>query len=197
MQGCHSTLGIAMWAGERWRQDFDGLVDVVYYLHYGLRPRFGNTYEEELYRKLKSLTRHNNFSLCREDIAQQLALVWTQGLANGSKGKGTRSYILRLSVFGLRDWYRKELRAMDKGESEYTERTGRQIGLKWLFYGEDLTPYERYLIFLRYTQELNILEMSELLKKERHKVSEMLTRAIEKLRRKYVTETESSRYSSG
>jgi hypothetical protein len=174
---------------ERFQGELDSLVDITYRVHNGLvcRPKEG--YERALYSNLKRIKRNNSFTLLREDIAQQVRLMFLQ-FANQKSLNGSRmslkAYILTRSVWGLRDWYRRELRVVDRLPTCGHEPTlGFTLNLKWLLFGDSLTPFQRYLIFLKFVQGNNILEISKTVYRDRHYVSKKLTEALNTLRSSY------------
>jgi DNA-directed RNA polymerase specialized sigma24 family protein len=188
-----------MWAGERYRDDFEGMVDVVYRVHNGLPVRPRTSYERALRDQIVPLEKHGSYTLNRDDIAQQLSLIWHKCLVRrGNKAQGIRTFLLRLAVFELRDWYRKEVRSLS--EDPRVMAPGRSwLGLHWLLYDDEpgytgLTPYQRYLILLHFAQGLNILEISKLIHKDRHMISKALNEALKTLRSRQDVRTTPGRY---
>ena len=131
------------------------------------------------------------YYVATDELQQQLSLIWIESTASYEKNKPSitkRSYLIRMSVWGLRDWLWRELRSRvrdttpPKGKPEFT------LDLKFLFEGADIAPltlltsYERYLIFLRYQQDKHIFEMADVIQKDEKTIRHQLKKALNKLR---------------
>jgi len=191
---------------ELYQEEFDILCDTAYRLSQGARIPHPQYYAKMLQRIAEEVPRRNSFSIARQDIEQQLELIWFEAVLSYSeiKSKTTlRSYLIRCGVFGLRDWLWDHFKSLDKepssGVCEESLEASRELSLVWLLCGTKeqpwcrLTSYERYLIFLRYARGLTINEVAKLSRTGRDKVMNRLKRVKQKLRRVFNEATESGR----
>ena len=119
-----------------------------------------------------------------------------------------RSYILRRSIWGIRDWLKYELSIVTeefRTEEEESE-IGFKIDLMFLLQGaecvllRELSPYERYIIFLKFKEEKSILQMSRILQKDRRVIKNHFDSIILKIKENHSNglqnKQDSGRYSN-
>lgn len=192
----------------RYRKDFDELVTVVVAVHNGLPVPARNNHQKKLARDLKELKRkyRSNFSIDKKDIEQELTLMWYQyagQFEDRSPKVRFKRYLMRRSIWGLRDWYKDQVKcqshtAMFITGADQTTDFPFKLDLSFLLYNVSpeplnmLSPYERYLIFLKFTEEKNILEIASVVQKDRGVVSRQLDDVITKLRRLYNAQQENT-----
>lgn len=128
------------------------------------------------------------------DIVQELSVIWLKAIKNYKKSKpncNIRQYLIRMSVWGLRDWLQRESNIQMTAPIEEQEEQEEQpftLDLPFLLYGsiyqplQALTDYERYLIYLKYVDGKHIFEIAEHLQKDRSIVSKQLYAIHDKLR---------------
>lgn len=155
----------------------------------------------------KELSRISNsywstFTLEREDIEQQLRYLWIKYNKMFSKKEkkrtSLRDYLLACTVMGMSTWYYREVVGVSYDTSlsleelaENTVGSPDKLSLDFSFVIkgttiyplQDLTPYERYLLFLRYKTEKTTVEIAYVVQKDRKTVSRQLARIHNKLRR--------------
>ena len=137
-----------------------------------------------------------SFYLTKEDLNQHLSLLWLSYYKQyTSKEKkpevSLRTYLLRRSIWGIRDWLNYETNIITE-DAYYTKNelveTGFKLDLKFLIEGTDfqllsvLSPYERYLIFLKFKEEKSILQMSFILQKDRRIVKKHFDLIMQKIK---------------
>ena len=176
-----------------YKREFEILSDTAFRVCRGIDIPYPETYAIYLEKSCKDIPRRNCFSIGRQDITQQLELIWCEAANSFKKSlsKSTlRSYLIRYGTAGLRDWIRKQFKAA-RGTSSIFEdkRRDRKLSLLWLLYGtkeypwSELSGYERYLLYLRFAQGASMREMSIILRTYRDGLSEKLDSTICKLRR--------------
>lgn len=183
---------------QRFENEFNELVTVAYdtYWELGVLPRnkFSIVLQNTIAQALADKRR--TFDLTREDLEQQLTLLWLSYYKqyNSKESKpdtSLKSYMIRRSIWGLRDWLRYEVNVtteeytipeIEEAESEF------KIDLMFLLYGvefvllKDLSPYERYIIFLKFKEDKSILQMSRILQKDRKVVKSHFDSIIERIK---------------
>ena len=182
---------------QRYGSDFKDLVDLVYSTHHQ-----HNCYQESGYLKqlhtllLEVQAKHTNeFCLDIADIRQQLALIWfelVQRYRINRPKVGLRTYLQRLSVWRMRDWYCSQARVLLQNPEPVYEDVkiyhGFKLNFDFLRKGtnyyplSELSPYERYLLFLKFKQDKNILEIADIVQKDRYTVSQHMKKIFEKMR---------------
>jgi hypothetical protein len=186
---------------QRFRNEFEELVSVAYDTYWERdvfpKDKFSIALQDAITEILSD--RKRTFNLTREDLEQQLALLWLSYYKqyNSKKNKpeaSLRSYIIRRSIWGLRDWLRYEVNIVTEeysiSETEDTENEFR-IDLTFLLHGMDFTllnnlsPYERYIIFLKFKEDKSILQMSHILQKDRRVVKNHFDSIIIKIKENY------------
>lgn len=132
-----------------------------------------------------------------DDIVQELSLIWLKAIKNYHKSKpncNIRQYLIRMSVWGIRDWLQREANIPLSGprkEPEEEQEYPFALDLSFLLYGsiyeplQDLTDYERNLIYLKHVEGKHIFEIAEHLQKDRSIISRQLTAVYEKLRSRF------------
>lgn len=127
-----------------------------------------------------------------EDLRQQLSLFWIlyhdQFRKNRPRSR-LRSYLLRRSIWGLRDWLRENdlLRPSDDslGSTEGRQETP-EVNFSWILETDlPLTAWEKYLVYLKYAQEKSINEIAQILQKDRKTIRTRLEEIHEHIRRSY------------
>lgn len=129
-----------------------------------------------------------------EDVVQELACIWLKAIQNYNDSKpncSIRQYLVRMSVWGIRDWLYKEANIPMSGpliKQEEEREYPFALDLSFLVDGssqvlfKDLTDYERYLIYLKYHEGKHIFEIAEHLQKDRSVISKQLYAIHDKLR---------------
>ena len=169
---------------QRFKNEFNELVSVAYdtYWERDVFPKnkFSIVLQDTIAEALSD--RKRTFNLTKEDLEQQLALLWLSYYRQYTSKKdkpetSLRSYIIRRSIWGLRDWLKHEVNIVTEeytipGAEEEIEDEFK-IDLMFLLHGIDfvllknLSPYERYIIFLKFKEDKSILQMSHILQKDR------------------------------
>jgi len=188
-----------------YQREFDELVDIAYHAYYGRWHPATNSHSLRLRSLLDGLD--PGFSLDREDVSQKLWEVWVRLFRSYQDKKttdmGLRSYLLSLSVWKLEKWLRRESSCPAHALPTYEEKEPFALDICFLIRGTDfwplsiLTPYERYLIFLKFKEEKSIVEIAEMTQQTRQTVSTHLRRVLRKLRSaSHVDAKESARVST-
>lgn len=187
-------------------EDFDTFVDITYKVLNGHHIQQPVGYEKTLIRTLREVINQSEGYriILKEDIIQQLRLLWltyTEEHKQKQLDVAHKSYLIWRSIYGLKDWLRKELTTFDTLDfdipSIFTE-SEQKIDVQFLIKGSKIFPlsllssYERYLLFLRFYKEMDITEMASLMNKSRPTMHKQLVQVIEKLRREYEISKERS-----
>jgi hypothetical protein len=183
---------------KRFEDEFNELVNTAYDTYWEQDPfpkeKFSVVLKTTLTEAL--IGKERTFNLTKEDLEQQLSLLWLHYLEqyNSKKNKpGTsvRSYLIRRSIWGLRDWLRYELNITTEEYTPFHEEevdSEFKIDLMFLLKGTDyhclkgLSPYERYIIFLKFKEDKSILQMSYILQKDRRVIREHFNSIILKIK---------------
>lgn len=180
---------------KRYRKDFDELVSTVESAYWYQPQLFSKPHLDYLY---SSLTKERNGpKLEPGEIHQELIALWGEFYRKYQESKPEihiRQYLIRRSVWGLRDWFNSQFKfypaappPLDEEET-YSHRVGFKLDLGFLFYGTRvfplsiLSPYERYLIFLKFKKERTILEIAGIVQKNKETVGFQLHKILKKLR---------------
>lgn len=184
----------------QYARDFTFLVNTTYEISNGGYIRRTSGYTKTLARVLREIMNGIDSSrhILKEDIEQQLALMWVEYKKDFEQRKpkvSRRRYLIWRSIWGLKDWLRKELR-MQLQQHEllappifFPPESQQRIDVEFLVSGSKnypfslLSPYERYLLFLRFYKDMDIQDMAALMQKSRPTVHKLLTQVIKKLRR--------------
>lgn len=187
--------------------DFNEIVDLVWntYLRRHTNPQKPHLVKlkKEL---LSSIRRYwNTYTLDREDIEQELRLLERKYLQSFSKKRRKhtlKEFVLQCCIFGMRTWFHQQLSSVSHGvESPMPVETcvlEFQLDLRFLLHGTDywplcnLSPYERYLIFLRFKEDKSIVEIAYIVQKHREVISKQLRSILNRLRSE-INENENSR----
>ncbi len=183
---------------ENFKDLFDDLVDMTY-----------DTYwDQELYPKNKSLlalhgnlkelfqNKKRNLDLTKEEIEQQLALLWLgyDKQYYSKKIKPTSSikgYLTYRSIWGIRDWLKYELNILKEYAYSFPEEDPIyefKLDLNFLIKGvnynllANLSPYERYLIFLKFNEDKNLKEIAKIVQKDSRMIKKHLNSILYKLK---------------
>lgn len=175
---------------------FDKLVNTTYAAVIDNPITVSNIEINDFYLKLKVIVmkRKNNYIIPKEDIKQQLKLFWLIFDSSWRHQKPDCSYLRYIfvrSCWALRDWLWKEMKVLDKSDTisdQLWSDCGFKLDIKFLILGTNysllskLKPYERYLLFLRFTQQQSLIEMAKTLQKSRQTISKQLNSIITNLR---------------
>jgi len=182
---------------ERFEYEFNELVNITYDTYWELNPlpreKFSNILCETL--KTSLMGKERSFDLSKEDLKQHLSLLWLSYYRQYQSKKpetSLKGYILRRSIWGIRDWLSYEMNIVtefyDPDLKEENFDFGFKLDLIFLLQGSDfnflkgLSPYERYIIFLKFKEEKSILQMSHILQKDRRVIKNHFDSIILKLK---------------
>jgi DNA-directed RNA polymerase specialized sigma24 family protein len=184
---------------DKYQTEFKELVNIVERVHND-KETFGlEGHLKALYEELQEIREEypDPFYLSKVDLKQELYAIWLKLIHRFSTKQPAchiKSYLLRCSVWELRDWYKSQAKIVtytpilleeDASETEYEFA----LNLSFLMYGTnyfplcELSAYERYLIFLKFKEEKNILEIAYTVQKGRNCVARHLNEIYMKLRR--------------
>lgn len=196
----------------RYQKDYQEIVELVWQTYLNsfdtqdslsgrsLQHRQTPSHLATLRRLLVSIQKRywSSFSLEKQDIKQQLAYLWYRYQKKWDKKKkkktSFRDYLLQCSVWGLDTWYRQEVMGVSHSMTYSTDPMPHQEKSKALyldlaFLAEDtvapldvLDPHERYLIYLKYKEEKNIVEISDIIQQDRGIVSDKMKQIFNKMR---------------
>lgn len=185
-----------MWEIEqKYKSDFDELVETTIAAHHKLPIDLIKPHLLYLYKCLCILD--NTFTYTRDDIIQQLRLIWFELFNKYNKTKPKihiRQYLIRCSVWAIRDWMIKDMsivssfKVKDAEDHFSLSEPEFKLDLHFLFYGSDyelikhLSPYHRYLLYLIYTKDQSILEVASKIQKDRSIVSKDFKVLLQKLK---------------
>jgi len=189
---------------KRFENEFNELVSVTYDSYWERKvfpkDKFSVVLRDTITNAL--INKKRTFDLTKEDLEQQLALLWLSYYKqyNSKEDKpetSLKSYIIRRSIWGLRDWLKYEVSVITENfmipETEVPESEFK-IDLAFLFHGveftllKDLSPYERYIIFLKFKEDKSILQMSHILQKDRRMVKSHFDSIIKRIKESYYNE---------
>lgn len=185
---------------DEYKDDFEGIVDLVWLVYKRQEATPRQEHLQKLYCDLTSVEYlyPREFTLAREDVSQELAAIWIQQgkryFEKPARITPIRQFLLDASIYHIRVWFHREIRCMSHFLPDpYTpfEETVHEFNLdvKFLRDGSNywplskLSPYERYLLFLKFKQDKNIVEIAYIVQKHREVVSRQLTKIMAKLRR--------------
>ena len=183
---------------ERFEYEFNELVDVAYNTYWEgdvlLKEKFSVVLHDTLVRSLD--TKKRTFQLTKEDLKQHLSLLWLtyyQQYRSKKPETSIKGYLLKRSIWGLRDWLSYETNIVTECYNPITPEYESEfkIDLIFLLEGTDysflkeLSPYERYIIFLKFKEEKSILQMSRILQKDRRVVKNHFDSIILKIKENY------------
>lgn len=181
---------------ERFREDFKQLVDTTYCALHKKEKTYSRQHLSVLYCSIFHLDIREYIS--KEEIEQELAFIWLKSLKAFQESKPNihvRQYLIRRSLWGLRDWLRT-VAARPIGipfeditvEEKEIPQSPFSLDLKFLIYGTDfeplmtLTPYERYLVFLKFREDKTMLEIAHMVQKNHETIYEHFNQIISKIR---------------
>ena len=180
---------------EKYSDDFEELVDAVFKAYMGRPPVVLRKDLTGLLKEVESLARKpsSSLNLSRNEIRQELACMWVSFIRSyrrSSTKLHIRQYLIRRSIWGLRDWIRKESRILRKAPASTPKEVPVfRLNFSFLLEGETwpplaiLTAYQRYLIYLKFVEDKDILRIAQHLDKDRHVVSRQLNEALQLIRR--------------
>ena len=196
---------------EQFESEFNEFIDVTYktYWNEDVLPRqnFSSTLHKTLKKSLGNKKR--TFDLTKEDLEQHLSLLWLiyeeQYNHKDKKPDATlKTYIIRRSIWGLRDWLSYEINIVTE---EYNPRLDEEIEKEFkldvlfllegseCFLLKELSPYERYIIFLKFKEDKSILQMSYILQKDRRVVKKQFDSIISKIKERHFNELQNTKNS--
>lgn len=189
----------------KYRAEFEEIVDTVYKA-YSKQPLISaKKYLVVLYDSISSL--EATFPLDAEDIRQELVFRWLIFISKYYEAKPNvklRQYLIRRSIWAMRDWFHLLMKkpVWDTPVIVFPEFNSFVLNFKFLIHGTDvapfdiLSPYERYLIFLKFKEERTILEIAKAVQKTRKTVKAQLKSIYDKLRSHSDASTNTGRSSS-
>jgi DNA-directed RNA polymerase specialized sigma24 family protein len=156
-----------------------------------------------LHQKIMSLnpTKKKQFILSKEDIEQQLRLIWWKAFNNFYQLKpkiSFKSYLIRMSYFQLRDFFKKEYNIppfIENYVNNIEQVLPFKLDLNFVCLGFQqepwitLYPYERYILYLFFTKELSILEIGRRLNRDKHTIDKQLKSILNKLKQDITLES--------
>jgi len=192
---------------QRYEIEFQELVRTAYTISCKRSIKSDDKFSNALAKMMLGVKHLSRTKIDKRDIEQQLALLWLEWHRQYREKKprtDLKNYLLRRSVWGLRDWLRREM-AGSKGFSLATlKANSRQnkhiLDLYWLLKGDTedgplymLKAYERYLLYLRHVCGYTIGEIAERVFKSRGTVRLSLVKIISKIRSYSNAEADPSR----
>lgn len=189
-----------MWLRDIHEKDFNEIVDLVWNVWNDKPVYLTRSHLVNLYQRLLSVQQRywTTFMIQKEDIQQQLSMLWLR-YENKYKKISRRGslldYLLQCSILGMETWFYRQISVPSYNKSVVQEQivqewkaVGFQLDLDFLVKGTDywplsiLSPYERYLIFLKFKEEKSIVGITYMVQKHREVVSNQLSRILNKLR---------------
>ena len=182
---------------EKFSEDFDELIEVTYNTYWDLPVIHKKSFSKSLEEIILDIpiTNRNSFNLTLNDLRQELSSFWLKyekQYKNPKENVALRSYLIRRSIWDIRDWLKRQtnivvtdpfLGVKNDCVAEF------KLDLLFLFEGTNypplriLSPYERYIIFLKFKEEKSILQMSKILQKDRRVVKSHFDSIIKKLKK--------------
>lgn len=204
-----ASLGIVMNIFQKYEIEFKEMVEAAYRATRKRTYNTENAFAKTLLDMIRKLKNTRRVKIDRRDIEQQLALLWLEWhrLYRSKTGRKVRerNYLLRRSVWGLRNWLRKEMsgpKPVSLAEFKANTKERKHLfDLHWLLFGDNeedgplfmLTAYERYLLYLRHVQGLYIDDVAKIVHKNRLTVMKSLVEIISKIRSHSNAEANTSR----
>lgn len=176
----------------KYGEEFETLVQTAWRAYTGNFVEGPTGYSRGLSEAIRQIPEENlSRGVEEEDLRQQLSLLWVQYFQQFRRNKPRsrlRSYLLRRSIWGLRDWFRwndpPRISGDEVGEEERCEAP--EIGFSWILETDlPLTAWEKYLVYLKYGQEKSINEIAQILQKDRKTIRTRLGEIHEHIRRNY------------
>lgn len=185
-----------MWLRDTYSTDFEEIVDLVWNIYNKIPTDPQRSHLCSIKSRLSlSQRRHwTTFTIQKEDIEQELSLLWLRYSKNykGNRTPGAlKDYLLQCSVLGMQTFFNRHLATPSHAEPRQIPNWHLlefQLDLKFLAHGTDywplcnLSPYERYLIFLKFKEEKSIIEVAWIVQKARRIVSIQLKNVLNRLR---------------
>lgn len=180
----------------KYSDDFRRLVNAVYETYIGYPPEESRKDISRVIYEADTLARlyPYSFNIEKEDVEQELRLMWLRFYKSYYKNEvhiTLRQYLIRRSAWGLRDWLTSQ-----KHTSRGTylgffkeERPKISLNLEFLLNGESWLPltclsaHQRYLIYLKFVEDKDILGIANHLQKDRHVISRQFKETINSIRR--------------
>lgn len=181
---------------KEFREMSDGVFDIYQNIYSGTESHLN-------YLKNNTTTQRSIYSLNREDLNQQLKLIWLeleQQFELNQPKVSLKTYLIRMSTWIIRDWFNHEMKILYTQNLEPPpEELPFNINIQFLYLGSDwyplsnLTTYERYILYLKYNKEMTIQEIAFKLKRDRGLVGIQLHSILNKIRsRIYVKPNENT-----
>lgn len=185
---------------DKYKEEIDDLISTCYCAVQQIQLPHKQKYQKHLvalYSSIEQLepNRQNVWVITRDEIEGALMYMWVVfiGRYYTSRPKvALRTYLLRRSIWGLRDWVKRQWLVVQYMPQEPTPEDPKalfELDLKFLMFGtpiypmSELTAYERYLVFLHFTEEKTILEIAQTVHKTRKTVGKHLSKTLNKMRR--------------
>ena len=198
MEEALACLGIVVNIFQQYEIEFKEMVEAAYRASRKRAYSTDNAFAKTLLDMVRKLRNTRRSQIEKRDIEQQLALLWLEWhrLYRSKTGRKVRlrNYLLRRSVWGLRNWLRKEMsgpRPVSLADFKSNPKARKHLfDLHWLLFGDKeedgplfmLTAYERYLLYMRHVQGLYIDEVAKIVHKNRKTVMKSLVEIISKIR---------------
>lgn len=175
-----------------YRREFNSLVAAVRSASLGEEPSHKTKYSIVLYDEIKDVPVTAPLEVA--DIEQELRLYWfifVQKFHQSKPEITLRQYLLRRSIWALRDWYHWAMKPA--GPSHVKGKTLKnefpfKLDILFLVEGSDLHPfslltaYQRYILYLKYKEKKSTSAIASMVLKTRKTVSLELRRTIKFLR---------------
>ena len=181
---------------ERYEKEFNELVDISYcVIRHRIYPK--NHYlADRIVKAILQIKHPKKLFIDKDDLRQDIALMWLEYFKkykNTEHKHGLKNYIIKMSIWKLRDMIKKELRGPRKVSmpelKHATKFKDHILDFHWLLHGDKedsplymLGAYERYLIFLYYVCDLSIEDISKRVYKCPQVVSKSIKQLVNKIR---------------
>ena len=182
-------------------KDYNEFIDIIYNAYWSLPTIHKEKYSKALESMVLNVLegRKPSFDLTLEDLKQEMCFFWIKHEKDYMKNKerkniSLRSYIIRRSMWSVRDWLKRHNSIVKTDIINKTEdRTavGFKLNLRFLLEGsnnrllKDLSGYERYIIFLVFKEEKNMVEMSKILQRDRRAIKNHYEKILERIKGNY------------
>lgn len=178
---------------KRWSKEFNSLAQAVHLASKGLEPIYKNRYDLVLYDSIKHIEPVRTLEL--SDIKQELRMFWFLFVNKWHETQPEitlRQYILRRSLWALRDWYTWAMKpngySHERSPVNVTPTFPFELDIDFLILGSDiypfslLTSYQRYILYLKYKQELSNNEIAHTVIKTKKTIGLEVNKIIRFLR---------------
>jgi len=184
---------------EKFNKEFEAIVKLTYCTYHQIPIHPVKKWQVVLCQYVKKVRAKlpKSYLLEEEDIRQELLLMWLVFIGDWKNNRPNvrlRTYLLRRSLWGIRDWLRYQalsvhtpLNLLPSDAADSNQESAFYLDLKFLLHGTSFFPlstlsaYERYLIFLKFKEDRNIIEMSYAVQCDPKTVRKRLHSTITKL----------------